>query len=102
LRVLAVVVAGIAGCVPVFNAPDAGTGVTDRMREACPMLTDEVLEAFVLAVSGLRDDGLSQPDALVQWVEGCQNIPPDGNFQGDIGACEECMPVIVEDVYRGN
>jgi hypothetical protein len=69
------------------------------MREACPMLSDEVLEGFVLAISGLRDEGLSHPDALEQWVAGCQNIPPDGNFEGDIEACESCLPVIIDEVY---
>ena len=86
-------------CDTTPTTPDDTSSVTDQMREACPLLTDEVLEAFVLAVASLRDDGLSEVDALVQWVEGCESIPPDGNFQGDQEACATCLTVIVEDVY---
>lgn len=89
-------------CMPVVTPPPDGAGITDEIREACPMLSDDVLEGFVLAISGLKDDGLSEADALEQWVAGCQSIPPDGNFQGDIEACETCMPVIVNVVYAGD
>ena len=42
---------------------------------------------------------LAESDAKAQWVAGCQDIPEDGNFQGNIEACEVCLPVIVEHVY---
>lgn len=91
----------VAGaCTPV-DPPQDVSAITDEMREACPMLSDEVLDGFILAVSGLKDNGLSESDALEQWVAACQNIPPDGNFQGDVEACEACMPVIIEHVYSG-
>ena len=81
------------------TTPDDTSSITDSMREACPLLTDEVLGAFVLAVRSLRNDGLSEVDASVQWVDGCDSIPPDGNFQGDQEACAACLTVIVEEVY---
>ncbi len=87
------------GCRAMAPAAQPDSETTDRMREACPMLTDEVLDGFVLAVSGLRDNGLSEAEALQQWVEGCDRIPPDGNFEGDVEACRACLPVIVEAVY---
>jgi hypothetical protein len=73
--------------------------ITTAMRGACPMLTDEVLDGFLLAVDGLKDGGLSEDDALTQWVDGCDSIPEDGNFQGDVEACRTCLPAIVEAVY---
>ena len=81
------------------TTPDDTSSITDRMREACPPLTDEVLEAFVLAVVSLRDDGLSEANALAQWVDGCDSIPPDGNFQGDQDGCATCLTVVVEELY---
>lgn len=88
-----------AGCGSVSQPPDDGPQVTDRMREACPMLSDGLLEAWILAVDGLREDLPDVEQAIGQWVAGCENIPPDGNFQGDVQACRECLPVIVEEVY---
>ncbi len=87
------------GFTPVPLPPAGDGSITQEMREACPMLSDEVLEGFILAISGLRDNGLSEADALERWVEACNNIPPDGNFQGDVEACRECLPVLVEAVY---
>lgn len=69
------------------------------MREACPMLSDELLDAWILAVDGLRGGFPDMQQAIEQWVAGCENIPPDGNFQGDQDACAACLPVIVEEVY---
>ena len=103
LLMFAVMGCGVMPTSPGDTTPiqDDTSSITDRMREACPLLTDEVLEAFVLAVASLRDDGLSEADALVQWVDGCDSIPPDGNFQGDQEACAACLAVIVEEVYGG-
>lgn len=98
-RAMAGGILGCIGCRAMVPASQSDDAITPRMREACPMLTDEVLEGFVLAVSGLRANGLSEADALQQWVEGCDGIPPDGNFQGDVEACRVCLPVIVEAVY---
>lgn len=81
------------------NMPNEPSSITDTMREACPLLTDEVLEGFVFAIASLRDEGLGEEDALALWVESCESIPPDGNFQGDIEACRACLPVIVAEVY---
>ena len=89
-----------SACRSVSDQTDEVSGVTTRMREACPALSDEVLDAFVLAISSLRNDGLSESDAVTKWVQGCAGIPPDGNFQGDTAACRTCLPVIVEDVYE--
>jgi hypothetical protein len=86
------------GCPANTTTPDS-IGVTQTMRDACPILTDEVLEGFIQAISGFRDDGLSEEDALVQWTQGCENIPEDGNFEGDVEACQACLPVIVGEVY---
>jgi len=97
--VTVVISLALIGC-PSMEAPAVEEiGVTQRMRDACPVLTDEVLEAFILAVSSLRDEGLSESDATAQWVDGCASIPPDGSFQGDQEACRTCMPVIVDEVY---
>jgi hypothetical protein len=97
--VLLVLIALVPACTPL-PVPSPTMEITDEMRQACPMLTDEVLDAFIVAISGLRDDGLSESDALVQWVEGCDNIPEDGNFGGDVEACQNCMPAIVIGVYE--
>jgi hypothetical protein len=70
------------------------------MREACPMLSDELLEAWILAVDGLREDIPDAEQAIAQWVAGCENIPPDGNFQGDQDACAACLTVVVEELYE--
>lgn len=53
----------------------------------------------MLAIDGLRENGLSRDDAIELWVGGCADIPPDGNFEGDVDACESCLPVLVEAVY---
>jgi hypothetical protein len=98
---LVATIAASGGCNTMPAPSLADPGVTQEMRDACPMLTDEVLEAFILAVSGLRNNGLNRDDALLEWVDGCDNIPPDGNFQGDVEACRACMPVIVDVVYAG-
>jgi hypothetical protein len=90
----------IGGCVPPTPVPSPDSGVTAAMRAACPQLSDEVLEGFVLAVEGLRANGLGEEDALQQWVDGCESIPPDGNFSGDQEACADCLRVIVLEVYR--
>lgn len=82
------------------TTPDDTSAITDSMRDACPILSDDVLEAFIIAVTALRDNGLTESDALVQWVQGCDNIPPDGNFEGDKDACAACLSVIVEDLYE--
>lgn len=74
-------------------------GVTDTMRNACPILSDESIEAFIMAVAALQDDLPETQEAIDSWVASCANIPPDGNFQGDVEACETCLPVIVEEVY---
>lgn len=63
------------------------------------MLTDEVIAGFLQAIAGLRDNGLTEDDALQEWVDACEGIPPDGNFQGDVQACKVCMPTLVESVY---
>jgi hypothetical protein len=63
------------------------------------MLSDEVLEAWILAVDGLRDALPDVEQATQEWVAGCENIPPDGNFQGDQDACAACLTVIVEELY---
>lgn len=89
------------GCNAMSPPADDGTTVTQPMRDACPMLTDEVIEGFILAISGLRDNGLGEQDALREWVDGCNNIPPDGNFRGDVEACRKCMPAVVNEVYAG-
>ena len=81
------------------SPPDDTLSITDSMREACPLLTDEVLEGFVFAIAEIRDGGLGEEDALALWVESCESIPPDGNFQGDIEACRACLPIIVAEVY---
>ncbi len=39
-------------------------------------------------------------DALEAWVQGCEAIPPDGNFGGDMDACASCLSVLVEEVYN--
>ncbi len=70
------------------------------MREACPTLTDEALAGYVAAIDQLRTDGLNKDDALIAWVQGCESIPPDGNFGGDQAACATCVAVLVEEVYR--
>ena len=89
-----------AGCGSVSQPSDGGSQVTDRMREACPMLSDELLDAWILAVDGLREDLPDAEQAIAQWVAGCENIPPDGNFQGDQDACAACLTVIVEELYE--
>ena len=70
------------------------------MREACPMLSDELLEAWIFAVNGLREELPDAEQAIAQWVAGCENIPPDGNFQGDQDACAACLTVLVEELYE--
>ena len=95
---IAAMILACTGCPSMAPPADDG-GVTQAMRDACPLLTDEVLEGFLLAISELGDDGLSEEDALVQWAEGCESIPPDGNFQGDVEACRACLPVLVQAVY---
>lgn len=89
----------LAGCTAVNPDPTGGTEVTQELRDACPTLTDEVIEGFIVAIVGLQERDLSEADALTQWVDGCENIPPDGNFQGNVEACQSCLPVIVEHVY---
>ena len=89
------------GCTPIAPDQSAEIGVTQQLRDVCPTLSDEVIEGFIIAISGLRDrdDGLNEADAAQQLVDGCENIPPDGNFQGDIESCRSCLPVIVDHVY---
>ena len=102
LLICSVVGASLAGCTAVNTDPADDIEVTQELREACPTLTDEVIEAFIVAVAGLQERDLSEADATQQWVDGCENIPPDGNFQGDVEACRSCLPVIVEHVYAGD
>ncbi|UCE62135.1 MAG: hypothetical protein JSU63_10575 [Phycisphaerales bacterium] len=89
-----------AGCGLNSRAPASDLQVTDSMREACPMLSDELLEAWILAVDGLREDLPDAEHAIAEWVAGCENVPPDGNFQGDQEACAACLTVIVEELYE--
>lgn len=83
--------------MPGSGATDAE--ITEAMRLACPLLPDDSLQGFVTAVDALRAEGLEEPEALESWVQGCSNIPPDGNFQGDVDACADCLAAIVEGVY---
>jgi hypothetical protein len=93
-------IALLAGCGNAPNNPEnADLVLTDRMREACPTLPDEALAGYVAAIEQLQSDGLSQEDALVAWVQGCDSIPPDGNFGGDQELCAACVSVLVEEVY---
>jgi len=98
LGVLVLIAGMYGGCAMPPDPTETGS-VTEAMREACPLLTDEVIEGFLLAIGGLRDNGLSEVDARQQWSDSCENIPPDGNFQGDVEACKACLPTLVEAVY---
>jgi len=92
----------LSGCRSTpTSSGDAEEFFTDRMREACPTLPDDGLAGYVAAVGQLRTDGLGEADALVAWMQGCESIPPDGNFQGDAEACKACLSVIVDEVYNG-
>lgn len=84
------------------NAPQPSPSdefFTPRMREACPTLPDEALASYVAAIDTLRGDGLGEDEALAAWLKGCDSIPPDGNFQGDVAACQSCLQVLVAEVY---
>ena len=90
----------LAGCGNKVNPPSDNGLLTDRMRQACPTLSDEVLASYVAAIDQLRtQQGLGKDDALASWVQGCQSIPPNGNFGGDQGRCVQCLQVLVEEVY---
>lgn len=102
LRMAAVAIVCFGGCAMPSAHGTSNGEVTQQMRDACPMLSDEVIEGFIAGMEGLRDNGLSEADALELWVDGCEDIPPDGNFQGDIEACRACLPVILEGVYATN
>lgn len=91
-----------AGCPSIpATSGDTDDLFTDRMRDACPALPDEALAGYAAAVDRLREDGLSEEDALAAWTQGCDAILPEGNFQGDVQACRDCLSVIVHVVYSG-
>lgn len=88
-----------SGCPQTVPDQNRVPVVTSSMREACPQLNNDVLDGFLAGIDGLRDEGITRTDAVQLWVDGCTEIPPDGNFQGDLDACAACLTVLVEQVY---
>lgn len=78
---------------------DDTSSATATMREACPLLMDDIIEGWVQVFESFRDNGTSEADATNLWVESCDDIPTDGNFLGDVEACKVCLPVIITEVY---
>lgn len=94
-------IALLSGCRSTpTNSGDSDEFLSDRMREACPTLPDEALASYVAAIDQLRMEGLTEEDALIAWVQGCESIPPDGNFGGNKDLCATCLAALVEEVYR--
>ena len=89
----------ISGCPMAMDQTAEPPTVTATMRDACPILNDPIIQAFLDAINAVSLEGIGRDEALTAWVQSCEAIPPDGNFGGDQAACVDCLSVLVDEAY---
>ena len=72
--------------------PPAGREITDELREACSSMTESELSEFAYVAELLKDQGLTELEALWSCIETC----PESVSSNE---CSGCCTALIQHAY---
>jgi len=81
------------------QTPDDRLAVNDRLRTACPYMTDLNIEAALIAYEQDRLSGLPKADAIAAVIDACSQLVGVPDAAATWSECQTCGIVVIDQVY---
>ena len=69
-------------------------GISNSLREACPLFSDVEIEAGLVGIELDRENGISKTEELAAFLISCETPSEEAQF-----ACNVCVTLLVDEVY---